>query len=86
MATTTEIGKGVTNMGGLGEAIYRNGMAQGMAEGKAGLVIDCMNATGCGVEEAVEKVVYDRNQRPAVAEAVNARLARERAGAELATA
>lgn len=69
-------------MGGLGEAIYQNGKADGLVEGKAALVIDCMNATGCGAEDAVERVVYDHDQRAAVAAAVNACLARERAGTE----
>ena len=73
-------GKGVRRMGGLGEAIERRafarGVAKGEAEGKAESVITCMNAHGCGVEEALAVIGYDRSEWPTITEAVEELLAK----------
>ena len=53
-----------------------------MAQG----IIVCMNANNCSVEEALDRIGYDRADWPDLIKAVDARLVRERAEVAQATA
>ena len=73
MAASKTIERGVSTMGGLGKAIYQEGVVD--------VIISCMSANGCTVEEALAMNGYDRAEWPPIIEAVNACIGRERSDA-----
>ena len=64
-------GKGVRHMGSVGEAIERRAVVKGKAEG----AIAYMNGHGCGIEEALTVIGYDRSEWPTITKVVKELLA-----------